>query len=405
MKEDCSFHKKGGLAIIETHPVQYRAPLYRLIQKKFHIPIIAIYGSDFSVNGYYDEEFDSTFAWDTDLLTGYNYVFLSRVKNGGARCLKEVSGRGIRNILMGIKPKVVMITGYSPFFHQVAFFETYRLGYPIIFRAETTTFYQRNGFLINYFRTYILKWMYSKCSILLYTGKRSYQHFKRIGCPEEKMIFSPYSVDNSSFQSDERYRFQLRYSKRKELGISEKDIVILFSGKLSQKKNPLLILYAVKNMPRYLREQFFIVFLGDGQLKEGIRRFARVTPQVRIHITGFKNQTELSPYYHMADLLVLPSLYPERWGLVVNEALMHGLPCIVSDNVGCAPDLVENGVTGYIFDSNSIDSLMCAILKGRFLINRLDIKERCRDKVSDYSIVNSARGIAQAFNIVVSKVK
>ena len=72
-----------SLVVIETHPVQYHAPVYRELQKSCGIPVTAIYGSDFSVAGYRDREFGATFAWDTDLLAGYTSVFLERVAAGG----------------------------------------------------------------------------------------------------------------------------------------------------------------------------------------------------------------------------------------------------------------------------------------------------------------------------------
>ena len=45
------------LAVIETHPIQYHAPVYRAVQSEFGISVTAIYGSDFSVVGYRDQEF------------------------------------------------------------------------------------------------------------------------------------------------------------------------------------------------------------------------------------------------------------------------------------------------------------------------------------------------------------
>ena len=54
---------------------------------------------------------------------------------------------------------------------------------------------------------------------------------------------------------------------------------------------------------------------------------------------GFLNQSEIPGAYVAADVLVLPS-ESETWGLVVNEALACGLPCVVSDACGSAEDLV-----------------------------------------------------------------
>ena len=72
---------------------------------------------------------------------------------------------------------------------------------------------------------------------------------------------------------------------------------------------------------------------------------------------GFRNQTELPGLYAAADVLVLPSDGDETWGLVVNEAFACGLPAVVSDAVGCGPDLVEEGATGAVFALDDVGSL------------------------------------------------
>src|SRR5207244_7755655 len=108
-----------------------------------------------------------------------------------------------------------------------------------------------------------------------------------------------------------------------------------------------------------------LAFLGSGELRSELEFQAGRSPRVHVHFCGFKNQTKLSPYYHAADLVVLPSRHSETWGLVVNEALHHGVPSIVSDAVGCAPDLIEAGVTGDIAVAGSVDSLAAAILRAQ----------------------------------------
>src|SRR5207248_2254025 len=109
--------------------------------------------------------------------------------------------------------------------------------------------------------------------------------------------------------------------------------------------------------------QFAIVFLGAGEMQDELRRRAEGSPKVSVRFPGFQNQSRLSAYYHAADMLVLPSRCSETWGLVVNDALHHGLVCVVSDQVGCAPDLIEPGTTGEIFPSDSIPQLQTAILR------------------------------------------
>ncbi len=209
----------NGLAVIETHPIQYHAPVYRMLQQQFDVPVTAIYASDFSVAGYHDREFGATFSWDTDLLSGYTPVFLSRVAEGGARTLESVSVRGLWRVLCDVAPQVVLMVGYSPRFHQLAFAQVLRLGRPILFRGETTDHAQQRGVVKAWGRDQALRWLYQRCARLLYVGQRSYQHFTRLRCPPEKLLFSPYCVDCRPFRSDEGARSQDRPALRRRLGI------------------------------------------------------------------------------------------------------------------------------------------------------------------------------------------
>jgi len=235
---------------IETHPIQYHAPVYRALQQEFNIPVTVIYGSDFSITGYHDREFGSAFAWDTDLLSGYSSVFLSRVAENGNRSIEHASTRGLEKALRNIRPQAVMIVGYSPNFHRMAFYKAWKAGYPIIFRGETTDHACKRNFLKTWLRNRALIWVYRRCVGLLYVGRRSFQHFKRLGCSDEKLIFSPYCVDTAVFQCDDKARARLRLSTRYKLGITENTIVFLFSGKLSSGKGPDLLLSAIKKLPQ-----------------------------------------------------------------------------------------------------------------------------------------------------------
>ena len=87
-----------------------------------------------------------------------------------------------------------------------------------------------------------------------------------------------------------------------------------------------------------------MLFVGDGVLAERVQ--ASISPANGV-VTGFVNQSDLPIYYHAADILVLPS-DEETWGLVVNEAMAAGTLPVVSDKVGCAPDLVD-GVGEVLF--------------------------------------------------------
>ena len=389
------------LVAIETHPIQYHAPIYRLLQQRFEIPVTAIYGSDFSVAGYRDPEFGATFAWDTDLLGGYSPVFLSRVSNGGARRAEAVSTGGLARALREAAPKAVLLTGYSPRFHQLAFCQALAAKCPILFRGETTDHARRRMRLKSWARDRALRWLYARCDMLLYVGQRSCVHFQRLGCPADKLMFSPYCTDSTLLQRGEEARSRLRPVVRRSLGINEEQMALLFCGKLSQRKQPHLILLAVRQLPVAVQEKTVILFIGDGEMRSSLGSIlegaARSGPAPRALFLGFQNQSCLSQYYHTADLLVLPSQEHETWGLVVNEALDHGIPCVVSDQVGCAPDLIEPGLTGEICEAGSLSSLASAIQRAMVLTGRPEIREACRQRVSGYSVEKAAEGIARAY--------
>jgi len=130
---------------------------------------------------------------------------------------------------------------------------------------------------------------------------------------------------------------------------------------------------------------------------EDLRIFAAAEPQVSVRFPGFQNQSALSPYYHAADVFTLPSLYSETWGLVVNEAMHHGVPCVVSDAVGCAADLIVPGSTGEVASAADSASLAAAITRVFPRAGHLETRQQCRQHVNRYTVDAAAEGIAIAY--------
>jgi glycosyltransferase involved in cell wall biosynthesis len=102
-----------------------------------------------------------------------------------------------------------------------------------------------------------------------------------------------------------------------------------------------------------------LLMVGDGPLRDECEQYAtdRALP---VSFTGFLNQGFMPDAYALADLLVLPSK-AETWGLVVNEAMACGIPALVSDGSGCAPDLIIEGETGLTFPVCDVSALSRAL--------------------------------------------
>lgn len=388
---------RAGLVVFDTHPIQYHAPVYRELQRNFGIQTTVIYGSDFSLAGGRDPEFWVPVTWDVDLTSGYESIFLSRVAKGGARTHKEVSGRGLRPVLRRLNPRAVLVVGYAEPFHQAALWHAWRARVPILFRAETADGPNR-GWLKEFFRDHALKQLYSRCARLLYIGRHSQEHYKRLGCPDRKMVFSPYCVETSPFKCSEEDRTRLRGPARAELGIGDQEIVLLFSGKLIPRKRPQALLQAVQRLDPEIRRRVRVMFMGEGEERKALSAQAAAAG-IPAHFLGFKNQTQLSRYYHVSDLLVFPSSW-EPWGLVVNEALHHGVACVVTDAVQSQPDLIQPGQTGEVCPAESAEKLAVEIERALSWGGSAGVREACRRKVADYSVEKAAEGIALAYRAV-----
>ena len=197
------------LVVVETHPVQYHAPVYRAVAT-LGVDVSVVYGSDFSVAGYRDQEFGAKFAWDVDLLAGYESHFLSRVAEGGAADYAATRTKGLDRVLSDLAPTAVMLLGYGSKFYREAIRTVDRTGIPMLFRGETTDHAVRRSWLKAGLRDMVLRRLYSRCRRLLYVGHRSREHYLRLGITEDKLVFSPYCVNTAPFQTDEASRQELR---------------------------------------------------------------------------------------------------------------------------------------------------------------------------------------------------
>ncbi|MBV8570275.1 MAG: glycosyltransferase family 4 protein [Acidobacteriaceae bacterium] len=270
----------------------------------------------------------------------------------------------------------------------------------MLFRAETADHTNKRNSVKKAIRSRALRLFYSRFRRLLPIGVRSYGHYRALGCPENKLVFSPYCVHAQHFQPQESGRYLLRSRMRSHLAAADSDIVLALVGKLSARKGVHVLVKAVKLLPSSLRQRILLLFAGNGAGRHELETACDQDPSVRAHFAGFRNQSELSAIYHASDILVLPSISGETWGLVVNEALLHGVPCIVSDAVGCAPDLVEEGVTGSVCCAGNPAGLASAIEKSLPLLGNASTRERCRAKISGYSVQAAAAGVAAAFEQV-----
>ena len=349
------------IAIITSHPIQYYAPLFKLLAQGIELKVFYTWGKD-SVEKY-DPGFGKKVQWDVPLLEGYDYQYLENTSTEpGSHHFKGIKNPTIIKEILNYNPSAIMVIGwgYNSHLKVLRFFKG---KIPLYFRGDSTLLdNHKNGFTgraKNLARRIFLIWVYSHVDKVFYVGIESKLYFKRACLKESQLVFSPHSIDNN--------RYNIDYSNkanglRDSLSIPLTDRVILFAGKFESKKNPTLLLNAFLIA---ITINMHLVFVGNGEEEYQLKQLAKGSyKNFYIHFVGFQNQSLMPTWYQMADVFCLPSKGPgETWGLAINEAMASGKAILVSDKVGCANDLVRDGINGWIFGSDNQQDLKKVIEK------------------------------------------
>ncbi len=177
--------------------------------------------------------------------------------------------------------------------------------------------------------------------------------------PEARIFDVPYTVDNDRFMAAARRAAGRRNEIRRTYGLPLDKLVVLYASKFTRRKHPDDLVAAVAR----LRDDgvWVTLFLvGTGEMETELRAAVHRRGLDDTIFAGFVNQAELPVLYAASDVFVLPS-ENEPWGLIVNEVMCAGLPVIVSDEVGCVPDLVQDGINGAHMKAGDVDSLVAAL--------------------------------------------
>lgn len=389
------------LAVISTHPIQYFAPIWKILASTSGVSVHVFYASDHSVRGAVDQQFGVPVKWDVPILDGYPHTFMAH-SSLFERYFSffELDRTDVDEVLKKGNFDSVLIHAYDRHLHWRALRAARRNGIRVLLRAEAT---DSAGILRHplkrMIRRRVLKRFYSGVDAFLSIGAGSTRHYLKHGVDESRIFFSPYCVDSQLFEQQRSEFSHMRRQTRYDLGFGENDFVFMFSGKMIEKKNPLLIGDALERMPHL--DRIGLLTVGEGNLRAGFETMTKRSLGNRAAFVGFVNQSHLGKYYTAADALILPSSWGETWGLVVNEAMIFGLPVIVSDTVGCREDLVISGETGYIFhagDSGALAKAMTQLAENRERAKSIGMA--AAELVKRYSVEAATNGIVKALEYV-----
>lgn len=375
------------LAIITTHPIQYYAPVFKLLAKVVQLKVF--YSGGKQLVNQFDRGFKKQITWDISLLDGYDYEFLENsAKEPGSHHFKGIINPNAIATINAFQPDALLVYGWSYQSH-LDLIRHYKRKIKVYFRGDSTLLDENKG-LKNFIKSLVLKFVYKHVHTAFYVGDANKLYFKAYGLKEDQLIFAPHAIDNSRFSED---RTESALAVRKELNIPIHDILILFAGKLEPKKNPMLLLQAFNDLDL---PNVHLLFVGNGIVEENLKLRAKGN---KIHFKTFQNQTQMPVIYQACDLFCLPSSGPgETWGLAVNEAMASRKAVLVSDKVGCASNLVTDK-NGAIFKSNNIEDLKQKLIALTEDKNNLKIMGlNGFDHIQNWSFENQVNAIAQYVN-------
>lgn len=367
------------------------------------------------------EEFTLSTGWETHLVeltdrdafkvlefsrnSTYRKHTLFPYRPGGAP-----SKRGLfpamADLLDGINPDVLCVSGWGLTVSLAAIAWAARRGIPLVMLSESNEFDEPRVA----WKEFVKRRIVSLCSAGLAGGSPQDEYLVRLGLPGER-VFKGYDVvDNDHFEK-EVSKVVGRRVPGVEGGESHQR-----PGPESVNKRPYFFACArfveKKNFPGLIRAYscyweksrlstldscpstsetadpsafslqpsvFDLVIAGDGEERVEIERTIRqLGLGDHVHLVGAKGYDELPAYYAHAGAFIHAST-TEQWGLVVNEAMACGLPVLVSNRCGSAHDLVKEGENGWSFDPTNEEQmadLMLRIARDPDLRRRMGARSR-----------------------------
>jgi glycosyltransferase involved in cell wall biosynthesis len=377
-----------------SHPIQYVSPLLREWATKVKLQVYYYSGKNATK---FDKGFGQKVQWDIPLLEGYESDFLKNSSSAMSMSTKftDAINFDVFKVLRKAEPDIVIVNGWAYMSDWFVFLAAKLFGHKVWMRAEMPWNQEmlkptsvKKSIKFWFFKYILFKYFIDR---FLYIGSQNKLYYLNHGVSENKLIFSPYAVENERFAAQ---KSPDKLSCRLQYGISTDQFVVLYSGKLIDKKKPLDLLRAFQLIEN---RNAVLFFLGDGPLRGEIEEEVKKHQIENVIISGFINQSEIGKIYNMADVFVMCSGIGETWGLSVNEAMNFGLPVIVSDTCGSAHDLVMDGKNGFVFKEGDVLELKTQLEE---LINDKSLREsfgqQSSKKIKEYSHQITVQNILEA---------
>lgn len=394
---------KRRLAVVVSHPTQYYSPWFRHLAARPEIELKVFYLWDFGVRETRDRKFGTSFIWDIPLLDGYSHEFLpNQSSDPGTHHFKGLDNPSAIGKVHAWHPDDLLLFGYNYVTHLKLLLSPRLRHTRFLFRGDSHELQPASGWrpaLSRKLRAIIFR----RFSCFLAVGRANQDYFLNSGVRQEQISAVPHCVDNRRFQAAAPQAGTEAADWRGELGISPDATVVLFAGKFETKKRPGDLLAAFLELRKQRgdvehSQPLVLLFVGSGPLEADLRQQAGGQLGKSVVFAPFQNQSQMPKVYATGDLLVLPSFgRGETWGLCVNEAMNLSRPAIVSSHVGCGPDLIIEGETGWTFPAGDPVALAAALAEATSDPRRLhEAGTKAAERISGWSYESAGDALLAA---------
>lgn len=367
------------IAVVTGVPAPYRDPIFERLARR---PEVAL-------RVFYTQREHARTGWrehSSAARRGFDHEFLS---NWSPRALRRLPLVGQANLSVADKlhrfgPTFVLLYGYSQLTHWLAYRHCRAHGIPLALRGDSNVWLDTAESPTSQVRRMLVRHLVRHADAILPVGSANRKFWEKYGAWAAQFFPAPYAVDNEHIA-------RVVGPRRDRSGLP---IHFLFSGRLVCRKGVDLLLEAFNRVVESAEARLTIV--GDGPERKALEAMQSDAARSQTRWLGRLTNDAAIGELADADIFVLPSR-AEPWGLVVNEAMVAGVPVIAHRHCGAAIDLVEEGRTGWLFAEPTADELFAALQRSAADPARArSMGERARIKVQRWSLDRTVDAIVAA---------
>lgn len=301
-------------------------------------------------------------------------------------------------LLDDLRPNAVVIAGYSHAAMRAAARWCARRGAAAILLSDSHQADRPRPRLKEWAKR---AWISRNFDAVFTAGAMSAAYARSLGFASSR-IWRGYDVVDNAFFATAAAAARARASTLlSELGLPAQ--VFVYVGRFAAEKNLHRLIDAMgEYRHRAGARAWGLLLVGGGPDRE------RLEEQVRslrgsVAVTPFKQGDALAEIYGAAAALILPST-SEPWGLVVNEAMACGLPVLVSERAGSVSDLVFPGINGYVFNPESKEDMVEAMLRlSSEQVDRCAMGRASERIIANFTPDTWAAALTDAVDVTVSR--